>query len=110
MVEGTLETLEAFLLLTNLRLIHKWMELLLFPAMTKLALFKSFASLFVTCYEGAWLPVFTKFSIIPEKIRFSPEILKVMRVHTLGFVMLVIIRAPFSFEEEDVKVEILILG
>ena len=53
MVEGTLETLEAFLLLTNLRLIHKWMELLLFPAMTKLALFKSFASLFVTCYEGA---------------------------------------------------------
>ena len=33
-----------------------------------------------------------------------------MRVHTLGFVMLVIIRAPFSFEEEDVKVEILILG
>jgi hypothetical protein len=85
------------------------MELLLFPTMTKMASLESFTTFFIASYECATLPILTKLGVISKKIRFSPKILKVMRIYTLCFVMLMVIWAPFSFEVKYVKVEILIL-
>jgi hypothetical protein len=84
------------------------MELLLFPSVTECANLKTFAAFFITCNKSTALPILTKFSIIPEEIRLSSEILKIVRIYTLSFIMIVIKRAPFCFEEKNVKVKILI--
>ena len=76
--------------------------------MTKGTFFQSFASLFVASNKSTGLPVFAELGIIAEQIWFSSEILEVMRVHTLCFVMLMIIGTPFSLKVEDVEVEVLV--
>jgi hypothetical protein len=52
------------------------------------------------------LPVLAEFSLIAEKIRFSSKILEIVGIHALGFVVFMIVRTPFCFEKENVKVEI----
>lgn len=84
------------------------MELLFFPAMTKGTFFQTFTAFFVACNEGTGLPIFAKFGIISEKIWFSSEILKVVSVDALCFVMFVIVWAPLGFEEEYVKIIVLV--
>ena len=85
------------------------MELLLFPSMTILTWLKSFASFFIACNECTTLPVFAEICIISEYIWFPSIILKVMCVHTLCFVVFVIVRAPFCLKVEDVEIKVLVL-
>lgn len=84
------------------------MELLLLPTVTEGTFLKAFAAFFVAGDEGTRLPIFTELCIISEEVRFTPEILEVVRVNALCLVMFVIVRAPFSFEVEDVEVIILV--
>jgi hypothetical protein len=106
MVKGAFKALEAFQFFTLLGLVNEWMKLLLLPPMTEWTLFEALASLFIACDEGATLPVLAKFSFIAEKVRFSSKVLKIVRVNALGFVVLMVVGAPFRFEKENVKVEI----
>jgi hypothetical protein len=110
MIKWAFESLEAFSLFTLLSLVNQWMKLLLFPSMTVSTLFKSLTSFLITCNKGATLPILAQFSLIFEKIWFSSKVLEVVRVHTLGFVVLMIVRTPFGFEKEDVKVKIRMVG
>jgi hypothetical protein len=82
------------------------MKLLFLPPMTVWTFFEPLASLLIASDECATLPVHAKFSLIPKKIRFSSEILKIVSVDTLSFVVFMVVRAPFGFEKENVKVEI----
>jgi hypothetical protein len=109
-VKWTLESFEAFWFLTGLSLINHWVELLLFPSMAEVAYLKSLAAFFVASDESATLPILTKLGVISEKVGFSPEILKVMRIYALRFVVIMVIRTPFCFEEKNVKVKILVCG
>ena len=106
MIKRAFEPLEAFDFITLLSLVNQWMKLLFLPSVTECAFFQPLAPLLIACNEGATLPVLAEFGLIPEKIRFSSEILEIVRVYTLGFVVFVVVRAPFGFEKEDVKVEI----
>lgn len=86
------------------------MKLLLFPAVTELATLESLATLLVARNEGATLPVLTQLSVISEQVWLTPVVLEVMRIDTLGFIMIMVERAPLSLEEEYVEVEVLVLG
>lgn len=80
--------------------------MLLLPAVTERALFEAFTALLIACDECSALPVLAQFSLISKKVWFSPKILEIMRIDTLRFVVLMIVGAPFCFEEEDVKIEV----
>jgi hypothetical protein len=107
-VERTLVTFEAFRFFARLCLIHHWMKLLFFPAVTVSAFVEPLTAFLITSYKCATLPILAKLSVISEKIRLSSEILEVMRIDALGLIMIMIIRTPFSFEEKDVKVVVLV--
>jgi len=106
MIKWTFKALEALNFLTLRCLVNQWMKLLFLPPMTVWTFFESLASLLIACDECATLPIHAKFSLIPKKIRFSSEILKIVSVHALSFVVFMVVRAPFGFEKENVKVEI----
>lgn len=110
MIKRAFEPFEAFDFITLLSLVNQCMKLLFLPSVTKCAFFQPLAPLLIACDEGATLPVLAEFSLIPEKIRFSSEVLEIVGVYTLGFVVFVVVRAPFGFEKEYVKVEIRIGG
>ena len=84
------------------------MELLFFPSVAERTFFQTFATFLIASNKGAGLPIFAKLGIISKEIRFSPEILEVVRINTLCFVMLMIIRAPLGFEVEDIEVIVLV--
>jgi hypothetical protein len=106
MIKWTFKALEALNFFTLRCLVNQWMKLLFLPPMTVWTFFEPLASLLIACDECATLPVRAKFSLIPKKIRFSSEILKIVSVHALSFVVFMVVRAPFGFEKENVKVEI----
>jgi hypothetical protein len=85
------------------------MKLLFFPTMGLRTGLEALTAFFITCYKSPALPIFTKFYVIFEKIRFSSEILKIVSVYTLSFIMFMIMRAPLSFEVKDIKIIILLL-
>lgn len=107
-IKRTFKAFEAFGFFTRLSFVNQRMELLFLPAMTIHTTLQSFASFFITSNECAALPVFAEFCIIFEQIGFPSVILEVVCIDTLCFVMIMVERAPFCFEVEDVEIEILI--
>jgi hypothetical protein len=108
MIKWAFKAFKAFRLFTGQSFVNHWMKLLLFPSMAESTHLQAFTTFFITSNKCPTLPVFAKLGIISEKIRPPPKILKVMRVNTLRFVMVMIVRAPFSFEEKNIKIYILI--
>jgi hypothetical protein len=82
------------------------MELVFFPPVREWAVLKPLAPLFVAGDEGATLPIDTELRSILEEVWLAAEVLEVMRIHALGFVMLVVVGTPLSLEVEDIEVEI----
>jgi hypothetical protein len=71
----TIKTLSA-----GMYLIVKWMILLLFPSMRELASVLVFATISISLNEMFGLPLRTLFALIIKHMRFSSEILPVMRI------------------------------
>ena len=81
------------------------MEDLLFPAVVATAVRLQGTAIFVTADEVSRLPLLADFKrVVGEVVRLSAEVLPVVRVHTLGLVVLLIVRAPLSFEVVHVEV------
>lgn len=106
MIERTLVPLETLLFFAGQSLVNEGMKLLLFPPMAERALLKPLAAFFIASYECTALPVLAKLSLVSKEVRFSAKVLEIMRVDTLRLVMLVVVRAPFGFEVEHVKVKV----
>ncbi len=77
-----------------------------FPTMAKRTRLEPFATFFIASNESPTLPIFTKLDVILEEVGLPPKILKVVCIHTLSFVVFVIVRTPFCFEIEDVGIVI----
>lgn len=77
--------------------------------MTKSTGFQLLATLFVACYKGPTLPIFTKLLRVGEKMGFPSEVLEVMSVDALGLIMFVIVWAPLCFKVEYKEVIVLVV-
>jgi hypothetical protein len=108
MVKGTLEPLEALLFWALLSLVDHWVKQLLLPPVTELAVLFVYAPLVVTLQELIVFPILAMLRIIIEKIRSSPEILKVVCIKTLRLVVVEVEGAPLGLEEGDVEIKVLI--
>jgi hypothetical protein len=96
----TIETLSA-----GMYLIVKWMILLLFPSMRELASVLVFATIRICLNEMFSLPLRTLFSLIIKHMRFSPEILPVMRIDACISGMLGIrIGTPYCLKVKNVEI------
>jgi hypothetical protein len=109
MVKWAFESFKALLFIALGSFVNQRMELLLFPAVTEGTFFKAFATLFITSNEGSTLPVLAKLRLVTEEVGLSAEILKIVSVHTLSFIMFMVVRAPFCLEKENVEVKICML-
>ena len=74
--------------------------------MTVLALLQSLAALCIASDESATLPIFAKSDLVSKEVRSASKVLKVVSVDTLRLVVVLIERAPFSFEVKHEEVEI----
>ena len=110
MKKRAFKSLEAFLFITLLSFVDEGMKLLLLPAVTVRAFFKALAALFIAGDESATLPVLAKLRFIAEEVGFTAKILEIMCVHTLRFIMFMVVGTPFCLEKKYVEVEIRIQG
>ena len=88
-------------------LVVKRMIFLLFPSVRKLASVLKRTSFIICCNEILSYPISTLFFFIVKDMRFSPEVLPVVSIHTeLPWELCVTIGAPHSFEMKHIKVSI----
>jgi len=104
----TFETFLAILITAWLRFIHQRVIFLFFPALTMWTAAHSLATLVVFCNESARRPRCTYLSVVNKKVGFSPEILPVMSINTLGFIVVFVVGAPLCLKVEHVKVLVLV--
>lgn len=82
---------------------------LFFPAMTMITMILIRTALSIVIDVGSRSPIITLLFWIVIQLRFSAEILPIMRVYTLVSQMICfIIRAPYSFEVEHIEIWILL--
>jgi len=81
---------------------------LLLPAMRELAFGLQRAALLVSGDESARWPPRTRIGRIIVELRLPAEVLPVVRVVAVGFVVLLVLGAPLSFEMELVVVGVLV--
>jgi len=92
-------------LITKDRFVDHGMKNLLLPAVILSAKRLQLTSLLVLADEMTCTPAFTNLKRIVEKqVWFTSEVLPVVRVATLGFIVLSAEGAPLSFEEEHIEV------
>ena len=106
MIEWTFEAFEAFYLFTRFSFVYQRVKLLFLPSMTVLTLLQSLATFIIAGNEGTTLPVIAEFDLIFKEVWLPSKILKVMRIDTLCFVVIVVVGAPLSFKVEDIEIEI----
>lgn len=106
MIIGAFEAFETLLLVTGLCFVDQGVELLLFPAMAEPASLQALAPFRVAGDKGAALPVFAKLHLVVKEIGSAAKVLKIVRIDTLGLVVLVVEGAPLSLEVEHVEVEV----
>ena len=88
----------------RLSFVEEWMVLLLFPPVAIGATSLQRAPLVILSDESTRLPVGAGFSRIVENVRLSSEVLPIVRVDTLGLVVLLIEGTPLSLEVEHPEV------
>ena len=113
MIERTLDSPRALLFpsffLTRLRLVKKRVVLLLLPSMRVGTARLVRAPFDVLGDECPWLPVVAYLmALIFVDVGFPSEILPIVRINTLGFVVLLIEGAPLCLEVEHVEVTVLL--
>lgn len=105
MVEGALQSLITLLVFTLLCLVVVRVILLFLPTVTLLTCCLKLTAFLVLANEGSSLPVLAKLlRVIVKKVWLPPEILPIVSVVTLGLVVIINERAPFSLEIEHVEV------
>lgn len=92
-------------IITEDSLVHHRVENLFFPTVIAAAVALKGATLFVLADKLTGLPLFTGFKgVVFEEVGLTAEILPVMRVDTLGFVVLCVVGTPLRFKVEHEEV------
>jgi hypothetical protein len=105
MVIGTVRLLTIKTLSAGMYLVVKWMILLLFPSMREFAAVLIFATISICLYEMFGLPLRTLFALIIKHMRFSPEILPVVRIDArISGVVSIRIGTPNCLEVKNVEI------
>lgn len=91
---------------TILRLVNQRVKQLLLPAVSASTAALKRAPVLVLTYKVALLPLFAHLvRVVLEVVWFSSEVLPVVRVDTLGLVVLVVVGTPLSFEVVHVELQ-----
>ena len=108
MVEWALERLVALFLLAGLHLVVEWVVELFLPAVGLVASRLVNASFLIFAYERPCLPVLAHFRVrvVGKDVRFSSEVLPIVRVIALRLVVLLVEWAPLCLEVVHVEVHI----
>jgi len=91
--------------ITALRLVNLRVEHLFFPPVIATTIALQRAALFILANKVTCLPFLTNFKwIISKVMRLPSEVLPVMSIDTLGFIVFLVVGAPFSLEIVHIEI------